>query len=110
MNDSEIGRTPIRAAEENASVRCCCEAADRTYRTLLAKGENRQDCWRAAERAYQNAMPPLAGENNISDFVACVIHGLLIGVFLESRASKLLYGAQVAGAMLRKQPAPRPAP
>jgi hypothetical protein len=44
-------------------------------------------------------MPPLSGADNIRDFVACVAHGLLLGVLSDSECTRLLYAAQVAGGM-----------
>jgi hypothetical protein len=41
-------------------------------------------------------MPVLAGYENVRNFIACVAHGMLIGVFDESDGTKLLYAAQVA--------------
>jgi len=49
-----------------------------------------------AGEAYRAALPPLSGDGNIRDFIACVAQGMVIGVFAPSEVSKLFYGAQVA--------------
>src|ERR1700733_456792 len=49
-----------------------------------------------ANKAYREALPPLRGAENISDFIACVAHGMALGVFDTKEASKMLYAAQVA--------------
>jgi hypothetical protein len=49
-----------------------------------------------ASDAYCRAMPPLVGSHNIRDFIACVSHGVLIGVIKAGDSAKLLYAAQVA--------------
>jgi hypothetical protein len=50
-------------------------------------------------------MPPLLGAENIRDFIACVAHGMLIGVIENKDATKLLYAAQVAfSAQSRTEP------
>jgi len=56
-----------------------------------------------AARAYRNAMPFLSSPVQIDAFIACVAHGLLINVFNDTIASKLLYAAQVAIASRRAQ-------
>jgi len=59
-----------------------------------------------ADLAYRNAMPPLSGQSNIRDFIACTAHGLLVGIIQYEDASKLLSAARVALVALRNQPAP----
>ena len=49
-----------------------------------------------ANKAYREALPPLRGAENISDFIACVAHGMALDVFDTKEASKMLYAAQVA--------------
>ena len=46
-------------------------------------------------------MPPLSGLDNISDFIACVTYGIVIGAILGPTATRLLYAAQVAGSILK---------
>jgi len=54
--------------------------------------------------AYCNAMPKLSGAGNIRDFIACVTHGMLLGIIPGSEATRLLYAAQVAHTALTKRP------
>ena len=55
-------------------------------------------------------MPQLSGYDNIRDFIACVVNAMLIGAIEDNQGTKLLYGAQVALATVRRQPAaPKPA-
>lgn len=49
-----------------------------------------------ARNAYRQAMPALAGETNIRDFIAAVTDGALLGVIPQKEHTKLLYAAQVA--------------
>jgi hypothetical protein len=57
--------------------------------------------------AYCKAMPPLAGYENIRDFLACAAHGILIEAIPQQRANQLLYAAQVALASLHFEPKPQ---
>jgi hypothetical protein len=52
-------------------------------------------------------MPPLAGHDNICDFIACAAHGILIEAIPMKRANQLLYAAQIALATLNRAPNPR---
>jgi hypothetical protein len=84
-------------AASNPSIAACCNAFLRNYRVVLAKGSG-SDATRAAVASYCATLPPLAGADNIRDFIACVAHGLLLEIIDEARAARLLYAAQVARA------------
>jgi hypothetical protein len=60
----------------------------------------------AAHKAFQKSLPPLAGQENIQNFIACVAHGMLIGAILSQDGARLLYAAQVAKAAANS-PAPQ---
>jgi hypothetical protein len=60
-----------------------------------------------ATNAYRCALPVLAGPECIRDFIACVAHGILIGVIPAQMSGQLLYAAQVATAALPRLPAPQ---
>lgn len=49
-------------------------------------------------------MPPLSGQQNIQDFIACVAQGMLLGAILVADGSRFLYAAQIAAAASRPQP------
>jgi hypothetical protein len=115
---------PVPALANRAIV-CCRDAMDRVCdeamkelnllddegqpvnlneRSQLADNERDMEVKRAgaaraikkANRAYREALPPLRGEENIRDFIACVAHGMALDVFDTKEASKMLYAAQVA--------------
>ena len=85
----------------NPAVARCCAAGAAARRAAIAQKQSRYDCTVATREAYRNkVMPPLCGVDSIRDFVACVAHGSLLGVFSDSESTKLLYAAQVlAGGM-----------
>lgn len=58
--------------------------------------------------AYRNAMPLLAGYENIRDFIACVAYGMLKNIFCPEESRDLLAAAKIAMALLKKQPTPTP--
>jgi hypothetical protein len=49
-------------------------------------------------------MPPLSGDENIRDFIACTAHGMLIDAISGTDAARLLYAAQVAHTTRRHLP------
>jgi hypothetical protein len=88
---------------ENAAVAACCQAFTRAFLATLAGNLDNEICARLdGAEAYRKALPPLHGNRNIRDFVACIAHGVLINVIPISCATKLLYAAQVAHSMGRK--------
>jgi len=89
------------AQASNPAVERCINAFRKSYR---ASRELKRDAYLAREagnRAYREAIPHLAGRENIQDFVACVVHGMMAGVFTAVEGSKLLYAAQIAQGFLR---------
>ncbi len=89
----------------------CIEAYTRTYKTQRAARRDEIPAIRCAQKAFRAALPPLIGQENIRDFIACVAQSILLGAIDSNDASKLLYAAQVALAAVRIQSAPaKPGP
>jgi hypothetical protein len=61
---------------------------------------------RCQHAAYLKAMPEPMGRRNIKDFIACVIHGMIIGVIERDEGKDLLYAARTASAATSKRKAP----
>ena len=83
----------------------CVEAYNRACKTGRASLRDEIAAIRSARRAFRAAFPPLAGPENIRDFIACIAQAILLDVIDTADASKLLYAAQVAIAAARVQPA-----
>jgi hypothetical protein len=88
----EVGVYP----RPNIAVEMCCDSHKTITKQLIAEGRKIELISAAAKVAYGNAMPRLTGADNIRDFIACVAHGMIIGVIPSSEGSRLLYAAQVA--------------
>ncbi len=95
-------KIPFAAATNPGVARCVC-AWIRVNKAERAKGKDKYDAKRAANRAYLDAMPPLSGEENIRDFIACVTHAMIADIILENSGAKYLYAAQVAHSTARNQ-------
>ena len=80
----------------NLAVEICCGIYVETKRQSVEAGQSLKDAVHAAHLAYCSAMPRLSGADSIRDFIACVAHGMLIGIFPSSEGTRLLYAAQVA--------------
>ncbi len=111
-----VEASPLPAVDQNpkqarAAVKRCIAAWQRAYDASMeeSKGNSMADVIAAHEAgpAYCRALPPLAGHDNIRDFIACVAHGILINAIPQNRATQLLYAAQVALATLHYEPKPR---
>ena len=83
-------------ALRNHAVARCAAAWDKVYRATMAKSKNEYAAGRDAGKPFRQAMPPLCGHENISDFIACAGYGMLIGAIKEENGNKFLYAAQVA--------------
>jgi hypothetical protein len=66
-----------------------------------------------AQQAYKMHLPALDGRAGITANIACIAHGVAIGIIDGTQGSKLLYAAQVALGITREakptRAAPRPA-
>jgi len=95
---------PHGPAAENPAVFRCCQA----YTVALVEAIDLEKSRIAREsdigRAYRDALPPLAGRENITDFIACVAHGMLLNVISGPDAARLLYAAQVAHSASSPEP------
>ena len=96
----------IHPATENPAVALCCKAYALAYSQTTAAGKSRLSAKFDAASAYRNAMPPLDGQQNIRNFIACAAHAILLGILESSDGARVLYAAQVASALLPK-PSPK---
>jgi hypothetical protein len=88
------------------AVQRCLLAWHEAYDEDFAQHNDEDNAFDAANSAYREHMPDLTGgEDAITDFVACVAQGMLVGAIDPSEGSKLLYAAQVANG-LRKNKRP----
>jgi hypothetical protein len=92
----EAAQSELSAAQRNPAVAECCEACHRVYQSVIQKRKGNEIARATANMAYRQAMPPPVGYNDICYFIACVLYGMLTGIFENSDGPKLLYGAQVA--------------
>ncbi|MGD0293210.1 MAG: hypothetical protein ABSB30_05090 [Terracidiphilus sp.] len=93
------------AASANPAVARCLNAWERANKAERAKGKSKGEAHIAADDAFRDALPPLCGLENIRDFIACVTHAMIVHIFTDNTATKLLYAAQVALTTVRRQPA-----
>jgi hypothetical protein len=93
------------AAPENPAVARCMKVWDRVIQEEMANGKSKFCASVEARQPYRDAMPSLFGYENICNFIACVVRGMLIGAIAGEDSTRLLYAAQVALATVPRQPA-----
>ena len=91
---------------DNAAVARCIRAWHRAYKKQLEDDESKFQAEQAGNRAYLCAMPPLAGLDNIRDYIACVAQAAIMRVLRQNDVTQLLYAAQVAIGTVRREPKP----
>jgi hypothetical protein len=99
-----VSENPAIAIPVNPAVARCSAQWRRAYQGTISNGEGDYTARKNAGFAFRRAMPPLIGQENISSFIACVAHGILIDAIDGKDATRLLYAAQVALATVRNQP------
>ena len=87
----------------NPAVARCAKAWERAYNKIISvpdrdkAPEDREDFARdEAEIAFRKALPPLCGEENIRDFIACVAYALINEILLPIVCTNYLDAAKIA--------------
>jgi hypothetical protein len=86
----------VSPALENLAVAHCYQVWQTVYRRVMKTKRSPALSSSEAAGAFRLAMPPLAGSQNIRDFITCVGFAMTADIFLEGTGSKLLYAAQIA--------------
>jgi hypothetical protein len=102
---------PAGGPLDNPAVARCIRAWHRAYKKEIAdreieEGESHYPAEKAGNTAYLNCMPPLAGRENIRNFIACVTQALVLDVLTRRDVTPLLYAAQVAASAAGREPIP----
>ncbi|HEY2860513.1 MAG TPA: hypothetical protein VGJ21_18990 [Terracidiphilus sp.] len=85
-----------------AAVQRCLDAYNRACERDDARNDYTPESLHRVGLAWREAMPFLTNDPDAIDaFIACVTHGIVIGVFQANEGSKLLYAARVAIAARR---------
>ena len=92
---------------ENPAIARCSRAYTLALKIAIERGKDQVARATDAQRAYREAMPPLSGHQNISDFIACVAHAMLIDTISGPDGTRLLYAAQVAHTTMKMPPIKR---
>ena len=107
---------PAAAAEkpQNQALDRCIAAWQRTFdlafddpdnQSLVPDNDNETYiAYRQAAIAFREAMPPLAGAENIRDFIACLAYAILRKIFSKDECEHLNSVAKLALALLRAEP------
>jgi hypothetical protein len=91
-----------RAAEHPAVLRCA-RAWGVAFDKATDEGEDEDDAEKEAKSAYLRSMPPLAGFENVRDYIACISYAQLTEVIFNFEAESLLATAKVALAAVRQE-------
>ncbi len=103
----------VDRSSSNPSVARCIRAWNRAYRKKLdnlGKHEEEYHAKNVANDRYLRAMPPLAGYQNVCDFIACVTYASLVDILRPSEVDRLFAAAKVALGTMRYEPKPLPEP
>ena len=98
-----VGDYPVR----NLAVEVCDQIFAQTIDKALKRGDSPEQAMEAGKIAFCASLPKLAGADNIRDFIACIIHGMALGIIPGNEGTRLLYGAQVAHMARTKRPKKR---
>ena len=92
-------------ASADAAVRRCYDEWNKAYAEEYPRKKSDYEAGRAGNKAFREAMPTLAGHDNIRDFIACVAGGMLSEIINANEGAKFLYAAQVASGALNRDTA-----
>jgi len=94
--EPDLNAAATNPSSGNPAIAQCCKAYADVLKLAPSKGRVDFETVSRAEKAYREAMPPLSGNENIRDFLACLAHGMLIGAISLTDGTRLTYVAQVA--------------
>jgi hypothetical protein len=89
---------------QNPAISRCFEAWTTVREQALANGKTDYKARCEAIAAYREALPPLSGAQNISDFIACVGYAITLDIIIQIQAESLLNVAKIALAAIPKEP------
>lgn len=104
QSSSRIASKAVPPCLPNPAVDRCAKAWERAYENIVTNAsrqdksaEDMEDLAREeAELAFRNALPPLSGEDNIRDFIACVGYALVREILLPIVCTEYFNAAKVA--------------
>ena len=105
FDEESEAKYPDRPSD-NPSVSRCIRAWNRAYHQKINEDESDHEAEKAGRRYYLRAMPPLAGYENVRDFIACVTYALLIEIIRPFEAEHYFAAANVALGALRRETKP----
>jgi hypothetical protein len=98
-SDDDLADRP----SENPSVRRCIRAWNLTRDKAMAEDDDTDAAELEAKSAYLRSMPPLAGFENVRDFIACISYAQVADLIQNYEAVNLLASAKVALAAVRQE-------
>jgi len=101
--EEETEEEPNDRASEHPAVLRCINAWNHALDKATAEGEDDGDARLQARSAYLRSMPPLAGFENVRDYIACVSFAQVSEVIFSFQAESLLATAKVALAAARQE-------
>jgi len=114
LRETELQRRP---SLQEPTILHCQRAYEHVYRCVLKKKKSKALAGLEGSEAFIEAMPPLIGLDNVTNFIACVAYGVANGVILEDttgpfllRAAKCAMSAIALKAKLAPQTAPPKVP
>lgn len=96
----------------NPAIARCAKASERAYKLVsdsyAASGEplDKSFAWQQAGIAFRDALPPLCGEVNIRDFIACVAYALIKEILMPGDCADYFNAAKIALAAARAERRP----
>jgi hypothetical protein len=86
------------------AVHNCRKAFDQAFKAEKAATGNEFSARSNAVEAYSTSLPLLTTQGNIQAFIACVTHGMAIGVFRYTDGLELIKAARAAHLTLPREP------
>jgi hypothetical protein len=103
LTREESDDDPADRPSENPSVRRCIRAWNLAFNKAMAEDDDTDAAELEAKSAYLRTMPPLAGFENVRDFIACICYAQIAELIQNYEAVNLLASAKVALAAVRQE-------
>jgi len=91
------------AITPDEAVQRCMIAYQRAYNAAAAKGKHVSECREAGGEAFRLAMPSTGTLSEVLAFIACIIRGIHLRIWICREERNFFYAAQIAISAHRRQ-------
>jgi len=104
---AELEPDSVKHTAGNAALSRCIRAWQSAYNEEFAASNDDYEAGKAGLKAFRLALPPLAGHQNVCDFIACITYAMVNEITRPNESHRCLEAAKIALGTVRHDPEQR---